>query len=89
MSGACRFSHTLRDIDHALGLTKGHAFRAFKSLLDTLREGQDFAVLDHRRDAARIKALREAGRIYPASINAVVVSGDARRRVEQCLQQPD
>lgn len=89
MSGACRFPHTLRDIDHALGLTKGHAFRAFKSLLGRLREGQDFAVLDHGRDAARIRALREAGRIYPASINVVVLSGDACRQVEQCLQQPD
>lgn len=77
--------HTFREIDAALGLPKGSAFRAFKRLRETLAEGRDFQVLYHDADAARIEALRTAGRIYPGTVNAVLLSSGAAARVRQAL----
>ena len=80
-------THTFRDIDRALGLTKGRAFRAFKAIRHRLREGSDFVVLHHRDDAALIAELRRQDRIYPASVNVVLMSDDTRRRVAEQLRR--
>ena len=75
--------HTLREIDEGLGLVKGSAFRAFKALV--LREGADFRVLHPDRDAAAFQALHGAGRIYPGTQRAVLLSDTARKQVEATL----
>jgi len=80
-------THTFRDIDRALDLAKGRAFRAFKVIRQSLREGSDFVLLHHRDDAALIRELRRQGRIYAASVNAVLLSDDARRRVVEQLRR--
>lgn len=79
-------SYTFLDIDRALGLAKGRAFRAFKSIRHGLREGSDFVVLHHRDDAGLITELRRQERIYAASVNVVLMSDDARRRVVEQLR---
>ena len=71
--------HTLKELDVAAGLPKGSAFRAFKRLEPTLREGSQFRVLRPGRDDAEIGALRAAGRVYGAS-RVVVLLADATAR---------
>lgn len=78
----CLEWHTFRDIDHHLGLPKGSAFRAFKRLRPRLREDEDFRVLEAGPDAQKIATLRQAGRIYAASINVVLLGTAARTRIE-------
>ncbi len=80
-------AHTFRDIDTSLGLAKGAAFRAFKSLLPELSEGIDFAVLDPRAEATTIRTLRAEGRLYPSSVRAVVLSARARALIERHLRR--
>ena len=75
--------HTLREIDEVLGLPKGSAFRAFKSL--ALVEEADFRVLHPDRDSAAFQALRGAGRIYPGTQRAILLSDDARGKIEAIL----
>ena len=72
---------TLREIDERLGRSKGAAFRAFKRL--ALVEGRDFRVLRPDTDADAIAALRAARRIYPASVNVIVLSENAAARVAE------
>lgn len=70
-------------IDRELGLPKGAAFRAFKQLAPHWREGDDFRVLHHQRDAGEIAALKQRGEIHSGSVNAVVLAppaADALRR---------
>ncbi len=77
-------AHSLREIDAALGQPKGSAFRAFKSL--PLREGNDFCVLHPDRDGLAFTAVRTQGRLYPGAMRAILVSDEARRRIEQVLK---
>lgn len=78
-------TRTFREIDAALGLPKGSAFRAFKRLQGTLAEGRDFRVLYHDTDASRIEALRAEGRIYPGTVNAVLLSSRAAAQIRAAL----
>lgn len=66
-------STTFREIDREMNAPKGTAFRAFKRVRGQLEEGRDFVVLDADRDRAEIDALKEAGRIYPVSVNVVLL----------------
>ncbi len=77
-------AHSLREIDAALGRPKGSAFRAFKSL--PLQEGIDYCVLRPDRDGLAFTAVRAQGRLYPGALRAILVSDEARRRIEQVLQ---
>lgn len=79
--------YTFRDIDSAHRLPKGAAFRAFKALHGSLSEGDDFVVLHHRLDAARIQVLRLQHRVYPSSINVVALSESGRAKVAAALRQ--
>jgi len=65
---------TLREIDIRTGQPKGTAFRAFRRLEPQANEGKDFWVLQAGNDAALIDALRNSNRIYPGSVNVVIVS---------------
>lgn len=76
--------HSLREIDAALGRPKGSAFRAFKSL--PLREGVDFHVLHPDHDGAAFTVTQAQGRLYPGALRAILVSDEARRRIEQVLK---
>lgn len=64
----------LRQIDQALALRKGTAFRAFRALAERWREGADFRVLHHLRDRNELDTLRRDGGVYFGSVNAVVLS---------------
>ncbi|MFZ5532992.1 MAG: hypothetical protein ACOY5H_05590 [Pseudomonadota bacterium] len=75
--------HTLREIDEGLGLPKGSAFRAFKSL--ALVEEADFRVLHPDREPTAFQALHRAGRIYPGTQRALLLGDTARRQVEAIL----
>ena len=72
---------TFKDIDTHHGLVKGSAFRAFKGLLEELREGEDFIYLDGAGHEAEIRALRAAGRLYRSSVNAVLLTPAGYRRL--------
>lgn len=63
---------SLKEIDRILEAQKGTAFRAFKQLQDGFDEGRDFYYLSRTQDADEIEALRESGRIYATTINALL-----------------
>ena len=75
---------TLRELDERVRRPKGAAFRAFKHA--ALVEGRDFRVLDARADAREIAQLRAAARIYPASVNVVLLSAPAAERLAATLR---
>lgn len=81
--------HTLREIDEACGLPKGSAFRAFKRLLPGLAEGRDFLWLEAEAHAETIAALKQQGRLYPTTVNALLFSAAGRRRLLVHLGHPD
>ena len=80
------FAVSFRDLDAAAGLPKGNAFRAFKALDPPLREQIDFIGLVAARDADRIAALRDAGRIYRSSRNVVLMTAAAGDRILAALR---
>ena len=80
-SAAILSGHTLREIDAAGGRPKGSAFRVFKSL--PLQEGVDFWVF--HPETSVFAELQTAGRLYPGALRAIVVSAEARRRIEHAL----
>jgi hypothetical protein len=77
---------SLREIDAALGLDKGCAFRGFKRLLPQLTEGQDFLVLDHQRYGALASKLHAAGRLYRSSVSPVLLRPEAAARLIEALR---
>ena len=78
-------TRTLRELDIASGAVKGSAFRAFKALLEQLGEGTDYHVLNPERDAALLEHLRSTGRIYPSSINVVLLEALAADKVAAAI----
>lgn len=67
---------SLKEIDQSLDVPKGTAFRAFKQLLEGFDEGRDFYTLRASEDGDEIEALRESGRIYETTINALLFTPD-------------
>lgn len=78
---------SMRELDVAAGLAKGSAFRAFKSLLGNLVEGQDYRVLDHQRSAGLAATLIARVRVYRSSVNPVLLSPAAADRVRAVMMQ--
>lgn len=72
---------TFRTLDQQRETRKGTAFRAFKQTLDQLQEGDDHWCLDSHDDAAAIAELKDAGRIYPSSVNVVLLGQTAVARI--------
>jgi hypothetical protein len=72
---------TFRELDRLHAAVKGTAFRAFKRVHGQLREGRDFHTLTAATDAARIEALRREQRIYPSSVNVVLLTESGRQAV--------
>lgn len=64
---------TFRTLDQLMDTPKGTAFRAFKRVLDELEEGNDHLRLESGPDADAIAELKAAGRIYPSSVNVVLL----------------
>lgn len=62
------------ELDRCAGAPKGCAFRVFRRLAAQWREGQDYRVYDAVAAAGQIAALRAAGRIYPGTVNLVLLS---------------
>lgn len=78
---------SFRELDRAAGREKGAAFRCFKRLDPAPVEGEDFHLLRPEADADRLAELRETGRIYPASINVVLMEPATAERVERALRE--
>ena len=76
---------TLKELDAAAGRPKGAAFRAFKRLEPSWREGEQFRVLRPERDAAELDALRASGRLYAASRVAILLAPAAAAAVRAAL----
>ena len=57
-----------------LGRPKGAAFRAFKRMQHSLIEGEHFYCVDGRVDADAISELRQTGKIYASTVNAVFIT---------------
>lgn len=76
---------TFLDIDRRLGRPKGSAFRIFKRMVPTLREGTDFAVLDANDPAPLLAQLKAEGRIYHSSIRVVLLAPETARNVAAML----
>jgi len=78
---------TLRELDTVAGAIKGSAFRAFKGLADQLHEGEDYHVLSPDQDPELLQQLRSTHRIYPSSINVVLLAPVAAQRVAAAIAQ--
>ncbi len=79
--------YSLKELDESLGRRKGYAFRLFKTRLGELQEGRDFRVLEHGRDQSEIQALKTAARIYPQSINVVLLSAECFEQLRKFGQE--
>lgn len=77
--------HTFREIDEAEDRPKGQAFRCFKTLEGSWAEGKDYVVLEAAWDAARIIELKRQGRLYPGTVNAVLLSPGAASEIRAAL----
>jgi hypothetical protein len=77
---------TLRELDERLARPKGTSFRAFKRLLPELAEDTDYWVLNPREHAPALARLREQGRLYPSSVNAILLSRAAAERLLTVLR---
>lgn len=76
---------TFKEIDQEHGTRKGEAFIAFKRLKDGFEEEQDFVYLDAVADMEEIAALRDAGRVYTASINVVLITESGYAAISEYL----
>jgi hypothetical protein len=79
---------TFRELDQLHGVAKGTAFRAFKRLLGELAEGRDYFWLGAGTEGERIEALRRRRRIYPTSVNVVLLTDTGRRKVAAAITAP-
>ncbi len=77
---------TFRTLDQLMDTPKGTAFRTFKGVLDQLEEGNDHLRLESGPDAEAIAELKAAGRIYPSSVNVVLLR---RPAVAIMFPEPD
>ena len=72
--------YTVREIDELHDLPKGSAFRCFKEVEPFLEEGEDYRVLHNERDRETIDGMRRDERIYPSSVNIILITADAYER---------
>lgn len=74
-------TQTFRELDEAAARPKGSAFRAFKRIEPQLREGVDFRLLRASADDTEIEVLRHGQRVYPNSVNIVLLGDAVARRL--------
>lgn len=77
---------SFKEIDGLHQCAKGTAFRAFKRLGQRLTEGEHFCYLNAETHAAEIEALRQAGRIYTSTVNAVLLTKAGYAMLRQVLE---
>lgn len=78
---------SFKEIDQLYGSPKGTAFRAFKRLESRLSEGEHFHYLDARTRRDEIDALRRTGRIYPTTVNAVLLTEAGYELIKKALEE--
>lgn len=76
---------SFKDIDTLHRLPKGTAFRAFKRLSGQLVEGEHYYYLSAQTHRTEIEALRQAGRIYASTVNAVLLTEAGYNLLRQAL----
>ena len=76
---------TFRELDARHGRAKGDAFRAFKALGTRLTEGQDFHCCDRRVDGEEFDLLEASGRLYPGTVNGVLLGPRAQSAIAALL----
>lgn len=72
---------SLRQLDELNGVPKGTTFRLFKRC-DALQEGEDFLYLAAEDAPKQIAEWREAGLIYPATVNVVLLTEAGYRKLQ-------
>jgi len=72
---------TFRELDRRHGRAKGDAFRAFKALGPTLIEGRDFYCCDSRIDGEEFDLLEASKRLYPGTVNGVLLAPSAQAAI--------
>lgn len=80
---------SFRELDERLGRPKGSAFRAFKALGATLVEGRDFHCCDSRVDELLFQVLYDSGRLYPGTVNGVLLGPGAQAAIAARLASPE
>ncbi|MGE0862121.1 MAG: hypothetical protein AB7I01_07785 [Gammaproteobacteria bacterium] len=80
---------SFRELDERLGRPKGSAFRAFKALGAALVEGRDFHCCDSRVDELLFQVLYDSGRLYPGTVNGVLLGADAQAAIAARLASPE
>ncbi len=76
---------TFAELDRALGLSKGSAFRAFKTLLPVMVEGRDFHCCDCRQEDDCCAGWIASGRFYRGTVNAVLLADSGVHSVRSVL----
>lgn len=66
--------HSFKELDEAVGLPKGEAFRAFRRLERLWLQDRDYRLLQAQEDASEIAELKHSGRVYRGSANVVLLS---------------
>jgi len=79
---------SFKEIDARHGCPKGTAFRAFKRLSGELKEGEDFYYLPAGESADLISQLKAAGRLYQATVHAVLLTDSGYARLRTALPPP-
>ena len=80
---------TFRELDLRHGAAKGSAFRAFKALGARLVEGRDFHCCDSRDDELLFEVLYASGRLYPGTVNGVLLAPAAQAAIAALLASPE
>ena len=65
---------SFKEIDALHQRPKGTAFRAFKRLSEQLIEGEHYYYFSAQTHGAEIERLRREGRLYAATVNAVLLT---------------
>ncbi|NJN48469.1 MAG: hypothetical protein HC808_20635 [Candidatus Competibacteraceae bacterium] len=86
MSAPLSFPLTFKEIDSLHHRPKGTAFRVFKRLAEQLREDEHYLYLPADSRRAEIEALRQLGRIYPSTINVVLLTEVGYQLLKQRLE---
>ena len=80
---------TFRQIDELHHCAKGSAFRIFKQLSarssEALIEGEHFYCVDSRAQPALFAQMQRSGRLYAATVNAVLITEEGYQAIAQIL----
>ena len=72
---------SFRQLDGMNDVPKGSTFRVFKRCAG-LREGEDYFYVAADAEPGLIASWREAGLIYPATVNVVLVTESGYRKLQ-------